>query len=87
MFRALRGGVGAARFRRYARVESNLVPLPPSVMPTTALAPGGIIAIQAGTYQLSGGTISGGTNTNLSRGAVTCTGVTVGSSLTGIQTS
>jgi acyl-CoA reductase-like NAD-dependent aldehyde dehydrogenase len=33
----------AARFRRYAQVESNLVPLPPAVMPTTALAPGGII--------------------------------------------
>lgn len=33
----------AARFRRYAQVESNIVPLPPAVMPTTALAPGGII--------------------------------------------
>ena len=33
----------AARFRRYAEVESNLVPLPPAVMPTTPLAPGGII--------------------------------------------
>ena len=33
----------AARFRRYAQVETNLVPLPPAVMPTTALAPGGII--------------------------------------------
>jgi len=33
----------AARFRRYAQVESNLVALPPAVMPTTALAPGGII--------------------------------------------
>jgi acyl-CoA reductase-like NAD-dependent aldehyde dehydrogenase len=33
----------SARFRRYAQVESNLVPLPPAVMPTTALAPGGII--------------------------------------------
>ncbi|HEX2575979.1 MAG TPA: aldehyde dehydrogenase family protein [Aquihabitans sp.] len=33
----------AARFRRYAQVESDLVPLPPAVMPTTALAPGGII--------------------------------------------
>ncbi|MEJ7583733.1 MAG: aldehyde dehydrogenase family protein [Acidimicrobiales bacterium] len=35
--------MAATRFRRYAQVESNLVPLPPSVMPTTALAPGGII--------------------------------------------
>lgn len=33
----------AARFRRYAQVEPNLVPLPPAVMPSTALAPGGII--------------------------------------------
>jgi len=33
----------AARFRRYAQVESNLVALPPAVMPATALAPGGII--------------------------------------------
>ncbi|NLD77876.1 MAG: aldehyde dehydrogenase family protein, partial [Acidimicrobiales bacterium] len=33
----------AARFRRYAQVESNIVPLPPAVMPTTPLAPGGII--------------------------------------------
>jgi len=33
----------AARFRRYAQVESNLVALPPAPMPTTALAPGGII--------------------------------------------
>ncbi len=33
----------AARFRRYAQVESNLVALPPAVMPSTALAPGGII--------------------------------------------
>ncbi|MEO6628228.1 MAG: aldehyde dehydrogenase family protein [Aquihabitans sp.] len=33
----------AARFRRYAQVESNLVALPPAVMPTTPLAPGGII--------------------------------------------
>ncbi len=33
----------AARFRRYAEMESNLVALPPAVMPTTALAPGGII--------------------------------------------
>lgn len=33
----------AARFRRYAQVESNLVALPPATMPTTALAPGGII--------------------------------------------
>ncbi|MCU1356679.1 MAG: NAD-dependent aldehyde dehydrogenase [Acidimicrobiales bacterium] len=32
-----------ARFRRYAQVESNLVPLNPAVMPSTALAPGGII--------------------------------------------
>lgn len=33
----------AARFRRYSQVESNLVPLSPAIMPTTALAPGGII--------------------------------------------
>ena len=33
----------AARFRRYAQVESNMVALPPAVMPTTPLAPGGII--------------------------------------------
>ena len=33
----------AARFRRYAQMESNLVALPPAVMPTTSLAPGGII--------------------------------------------
>ncbi|CAN5496364.1 aldehyde dehydrogenase [soil metagenome] len=33
----------SARFRRYAQPESNLVALPPAVMPTTALAPGGII--------------------------------------------
>lgn len=33
----------AARFRRYSQVESNLVPLAPAIMPTTALAPGGII--------------------------------------------
>lgn len=33
----------SARFRRYAQPESNLVGLPPAVMPTTALAPGGII--------------------------------------------
>src|SRR5260221_6403693 len=34
------------RFRRYARgaVESNVIPLPPSEMPTTALAPGGLIS-------------------------------------------
>ncbi|MCU1499912.1 MAG: NAD-dependent aldehyde dehydrogenase [Acidimicrobiales bacterium] len=33
----------SARFRRYAQPESNLVALPPAVMPTTPLAPGGII--------------------------------------------
>jgi acyl-CoA reductase-like NAD-dependent aldehyde dehydrogenase len=33
----------SARFRRYAQPESNLVALPPAVMPGTALAPGGII--------------------------------------------
>jgi acyl-CoA reductase-like NAD-dependent aldehyde dehydrogenase len=33
----------AARFRRYAQIEPNLVALPPAVMPSTALAPGGII--------------------------------------------
>lgn len=33
----------SARFRRYAQPESNLVALPPAVMPSTALAPGGII--------------------------------------------
>ena len=35
--------MAATRFRRYAQIESNIVPLPPSVMPGTALAPGGII--------------------------------------------
>lgn len=35
--------MAATRFRRYARAEPNVVPLPPSVMPATALAPGGII--------------------------------------------
>ena len=36
----------AARFRRYARgaLESRILPLEPSVMPTTALAPGGLIS-------------------------------------------
>lgn len=36
----------AARFRRYAQgaLESRLIPLEPSVMPTTALAPGGLIS-------------------------------------------
>ena len=33
----------AARFRRYAQVEPHMIGLPPAVMPTTALAPGGII--------------------------------------------
>ncbi len=33
----------SARFRRYARPETNLVALPPAVMPATALAPGGIV--------------------------------------------
>jgi acyl-CoA reductase-like NAD-dependent aldehyde dehydrogenase len=33
----------SARFRRYAQVESNLVPLPPAIMPSTPLAPGGVI--------------------------------------------
>ena len=33
----------SARFRRYAKPESNLVPLPPAVMPSTPLAPGGVI--------------------------------------------
>ena len=32
-----------ARFRRYSKAESNLVPLPPAIMPSTPLAPGGII--------------------------------------------
>ena len=32
-----------ARFRRYSQVESNLVPLNPAIMPSTPLAPGGII--------------------------------------------
>jgi acyl-CoA reductase-like NAD-dependent aldehyde dehydrogenase len=41
--KSLQVGQTAARFRRYAQVESNLVPLPPAVMPSTALAPGGII--------------------------------------------
>ena len=36
----------AARFRRYAKgaLESPLIPLEPAIMPTTALAPGGIIS-------------------------------------------
>jgi acyl-CoA reductase-like NAD-dependent aldehyde dehydrogenase len=36
------------RFRRYARgaMESNVIPLPPSEMPTTALASGGLISAQ-----------------------------------------
>lgn len=36
----------AARFRRYAEgaLESTITSLPPSVMPTTALAPGGLIS-------------------------------------------
>jgi acyl-CoA reductase-like NAD-dependent aldehyde dehydrogenase len=36
----------AARFRRYAAgaLESPIIPLEPSVMPTTALAPGGLIS-------------------------------------------
>ena len=36
----------SARLRRYAQgaLESNIVPLPPAVMPTTALAPGGLIS-------------------------------------------
>ena len=35
----------SARLRRYAKgaLQSNIVPLPPAVMPTTALAPGGLI--------------------------------------------
>ncbi|MFN8016599.1 MAG: aldehyde dehydrogenase family protein [Acidimicrobiales bacterium] len=33
----------SARFRRYAKPETNLVPLPPAVMPSTPLAPGGVI--------------------------------------------
>ncbi len=36
----------AARFRRYAAgaLESRIIPLEPAIMPTTALAPGGIIS-------------------------------------------
>ncbi|HKY15466.1 MAG TPA: aldehyde dehydrogenase family protein, partial [Microthrixaceae bacterium] len=36
----------AARFRRYAQgaLESRIIPLEPAVMPTTALAPGGVIS-------------------------------------------
>lgn len=36
----------AARFRRYAKgaTESRIIPLEPAIMPTTALAPGGIIS-------------------------------------------
>jgi acyl-CoA reductase-like NAD-dependent aldehyde dehydrogenase len=36
----------AARFRRYAKgaLESRIIPLEPSVMPTTPLAPGGLIS-------------------------------------------
>lgn len=39
----------AARFRRYAKgaLESTIDPLPPAVMPNTALAPGGIISAVA----------------------------------------
>lgn len=33
----------SARFRRYVKSEPNRIGVPPSVMPTTALAPGGII--------------------------------------------
>lgn len=33
----------SARFRRYAQPESNMVPLAPSVMAATPLAPGGIV--------------------------------------------
>ena len=33
----------AARFRRYSNIESNVVALPPAIMPNSALAPGGII--------------------------------------------
>src|SRR5436190_20575325 len=34
------------RFRRYARgaMEANVIPLPPSEMPSTALAPGGLMS-------------------------------------------
>jgi acyl-CoA reductase-like NAD-dependent aldehyde dehydrogenase len=36
----------SARLRRYAKgaLQSNIIPLPPAVMPTTALAPGGLIS-------------------------------------------
>jgi len=36
----------AARFRRYAKgaLETRIIPLEPSVMPTTALAPGGLVS-------------------------------------------
>jgi acyl-CoA reductase-like NAD-dependent aldehyde dehydrogenase len=39
----------AARFRRYARgaMEPRIIPLEPSVMPSTALAPGGLISAVA----------------------------------------
>ena len=33
----------SARFRRYAKPETDLVPLPPAVVPPTPLAPGGLI--------------------------------------------
>ncbi len=36
-------GQAGARFRYYARPIDVMVPLPPAVMPTTALAPGGIV--------------------------------------------
>ncbi|MDQ6696547.1 MAG: aldehyde dehydrogenase family protein [Actinomycetota bacterium] len=41
--RTMQVPIAATRFRRYAQIESNIVPLPPAMMPTTALAPGGII--------------------------------------------
>jgi phenylacetaldehyde dehydrogenase len=39
----------AARLRRYAKgaLEDRITPLPPAVMPTTALAPGGLISAVA----------------------------------------
>jgi acyl-CoA reductase-like NAD-dependent aldehyde dehydrogenase len=37
----------AQRFRRYAQVEPNQIPLPPQQAPSTALAPGGIVGAVA----------------------------------------
>jgi len=41
--KALQVGQAGARFRYYAKAVTTEVPLPPAVMPTTPLAPGGIV--------------------------------------------